>query len=313
VRHGRTGFGGGEEEESAATMGRNPPNGVLVYYWLKAKPKEKEKLTVEILDGDKVIRTYTNEKKEREGAEGGGAGAGGGAPDDDRAEKPIEPKEGLNRLVWDMQIVKPTLVPKAIIWGSSQGPRVAPGKYSVRLQYAGQTLTQPIEVRAHPGVSASSEDLTKQFELLRASMDGLAAAHGAVAQIREAKTQIREIGERAEKLGKGKEIREKGKALSEKMTAIEKKLVNPDLKSNQDVLNFAPALDHQFAGLAQVASSADAKPTDASWTFLKETQGKLDAILAEWKGLQGKELAEFNALVREKEIPPVVVAPVKKD
>ena len=94
--------------------------------------------------------------------------------------------------------------------------------------------------------------------------------------------------------------------------AIEKKLVNPELKSSQDVLNFAPALDHQFAGLAQVASSADAKPTDNSAVFLKEIQGQLNAVLAEWKDAQAKDLAEFNKLVREKDIPPVVVAPVKK-
>ncbi len=101
--------------------------------------------------------------------------------------------------------------------------------------------------------------------------------------------------------------------MSEKMTAIEKKLVNPDLKSNQDVLNFPPALDHQFAGLASVASSADAQPTDASWTFLKGIQSQLDGILGEWKALQAKDLAEFNKLVLEKGIPPVVVAPLKKD
>ena len=47
--------------------------------------------------------------------------------------------------------------------------------------------------------------------------------------------------------------------------------------------------------------------------FLKEIQGQLNGVLAEWKDAQAKDLAEFNKLVREKDIPPVVVAPVKKD
>ena len=300
IRFGRAGFGGGEDEETAAIAGKNPPNGAVVSYFVKQKPAEKDVVTVEFLDGDKVLRRFSSEKKERDaGAEG--------SSDEERGDKPLEPKEGLNRVVWDLQIVRPTLVPKAVIWGSSQGPRVAPGRYTIRLTCAGHTLTQPIEVLPYPGVAATAEDLRKQFELLRASMDGLAAAHEAVAEIRDAKAQIREIGERAEKLGKGKEIRENGKALGDKLTAIEKKLVNPELKSNQDVLNFAPALDHQFAGLASVASSADAKPTDASWVFLKEIQGQLQAILADWKAAQEKDLAEFNRLVREKGIPPVAV------
>src|SRR5262249_37817847 len=115
IRYGRSGFGGGEEEETIATSGKNPPNGVLGAYFLRPKAGEKDKLTSEIIDGKKVSGSYSREKKEREG----GAESG----EDERGDKPIEAKEGLNRLVWDLQIVRPTLVPKAIIWGSSQGPR----------------------------------------------------------------------------------------------------------------------------------------------------------------------------------------------
>ncbi|MCA1582389.1 MAG: glycosyl hydrolase [Acidobacteria bacterium] len=308
VRMGGGGFGGGEDEDATNNaFGKNPANGVQVSYFLRSKPKEKEILTVEFLDGDTVLRKYTSEKKERDATDASAA------PEDDRADKPIEPKEGLNRLVWDMRVMKPTLVPKAIIWGNSQGPRVAPGKYTVRLKYGAETLTAPFEVRAHPGVSATAEDLKKQFDLLRDSRNGLTAAHEAVASMRDVRAQIRELGDRAEKLGKGKELKDKGKAISDKVTALEKKLVNPELKSSQDVLNFAPALDHQFAGLASVASSSDAKPTDASWVYLKQIQGKLDGILGEWKSLQEKDLAEFNKAVREKDIPPVVVVPKKEE
>ena len=50
----------------------------------------------------------------------------------------------MNRLVWDMRIVKPSLLPKAIIWGNSQGPKVGPGTYSVRVKYAGETITEHV-------------------------------------------------------------------------------------------------------------------------------------------------------------------------
>ena len=301
VRQNGGGFGGDDEDSPSGSLGKNPPNGVVISYWLKQKPAEKEKLTVEVLEGDRVLRTFTSEKKEHEGTEAGG--------EDDRADKPLEPKAGINRLVWDMRILKPTLLPKAIIWGSSLGPRVAPGPYAVRLKLGSQTLTQPFEVRPHPEVAAKPEDLRKQFELLRDTRNGLSSTHEAVTEIREAKAQIKEIGDRAEKLGKGKELREKGKALSDKLTAIEKKLVNPDVKANQDVLNFPPALDHQFVGLATVVGSADAKPTDASWAYYKIIRAQLDGVLAELKGVLDKDLADFNRSVREKDIPPVVVVP----
>ncbi|HLN80862.1 MAG TPA: hypothetical protein VK392_06690, partial [Thermoanaerobaculia bacterium] len=77
------------------------------------------------------------------------------------------------------------------------------------------------------------------------------------------------------------------------------------------VLNFPPALDHQLIGLASVASSADARPTDSSLTYYKEISGRLTAIFAELDGVLGKDLAEFNTMVQKAEIPPVVVVPKK--
>jgi photosystem II stability/assembly factor-like uncharacterized protein len=292
-----------DEEGSSQPVGKNPPNGVLVSYWLKEKPSEKQILTVEVLEGSRVLRTYTSEKKEQKDDS---------PPPDDSADKPIEPKAGLNRLAWDMRVLKPALVPKAVVWGTRQGPRVAPGMYSVRLKYAGETLTQPIEVRAHPEVTASSDDLKSQFRLLSDLRDRIEETHDAVGRIRDVKAQVATIGERAEKLGKGTTLKDRGKTLSDKLTEIEKKLVNPDLKSNQDVLNFPPALDHQLIGIAVAVSSADSKPTDSSGTYYKEVAGKLAGILSELDGVLGKDLADFNAEVRREEIPPVVVVPKKK-
>ena len=300
---------GDDEGASAAPVGKNPPDGVLLYYWVKEKPKESEKLTIEFLDGDRVLRAYSSEKKEKKEGEAEAGGEDGA----DREDKPLEPKEGLNRLVWDMRIVKPTLLPKAVIWGNRRGPKVAPGAYGVRVKLGDQVVAERFEVRPHPGVAASPEDLREQFRLLADARDGLSACHEAVIQIRDVKGQIEAVTKHAESLGKNKELMQKGKALSEKLTSVEKKLVNPDVKSNQDVLNFAPALDHQFAGLATVVASADAKPTDASRVYYKEIKGRLDAILAERDAAFSKDLADFNKAVRAEDIPPVVVVKVKEE
>jgi photosystem II stability/assembly factor-like uncharacterized protein len=297
--------GGFDEDAPPRALGKNPPNGVVLSYWLKEKPGEKDVLTIEILEGNTVLRSYTNQKdleKEKEQTDIGLPDAG---------DKPLEPKAGLNRLAWDMRILRPTLVPKAVVWGTREGPRVAPGTYSVRLKYGGEALTQPVRVVRHPEVAATAEDLQSQFRLLSDLRDRIEETHDAVARIRDVKAQVQTIGDRAEKLGKGTTLKDRGKALSERLTEIEKKLVNPDLKSNQDVLNFPPALDHQLIGLASVASSADARPTDSSLTYYKEISGRLTAIFAELDGVLGKDLAEFNAMVQKAEIPPVVVVPKK--
>ena len=182
----------------------------------------------------------------------------------------------------------------------------------MRLKYAGQTLTQPVEVRKHPDVPATAEDLKRQFQLLSDVRDRLEETHDAVSRIREAKEQMQALGDRAEKLGKGTTLKDRAKTISEKLSAIEKRLVNPELKSNQDVLNFPPALDHQFIGIAVAASSADSKPTDSAFAYYKEVAGRLASILSELDAVMNKDLADFNAEVRKEEIPPVVVVPKKK-
>jgi photosystem II stability/assembly factor-like uncharacterized protein len=303
VRFPGGGFGG-DDESPRLDVGKNPPAGVPISFWLKDKPKDTDKLTIEIREGETLLRSYSNEKKDKDKAKGEES-------EDDRADKPIEPKAGLNRIVWDMRILRPTLLPKAILWGSDRGPMVAPGKYSVKVRWNDQEETQGFEVVPRPGISATPADLQAQFELLRDTRDGLSAAHEAVRQIRDVKAQIQTVEDHAERLGKGAALKDEAKTLSDKLTAIEKKLVNPDIKSNQDPLNFPPALDHQFAGLASVVSSADAKPTDSSAVYYREIRGTLDGILKELQAVLDVDLAAFNRSVAQAGIPPVVAAPAK--
>src|SRR5207302_6331024 len=95
----------------AHTRGKNTPAGVIGDFWLKEKPGDTDKVTLEFLAGDRVLRTFTSAKEEKKEGE-----------EDDLAlddadkdkEKPLELHAGLNRFEWDMRILKATLVPKAV-------------------------------------------------------------------------------------------------------------------------------------------------------------------------------------------------------
>lgn len=295
---------GDVEPPQKVTAGRNGPAGAVVYYWLDRKLKEKEKLIVEVAHGDEVLRTFTSEKKDDDDKKGD-------KRKDDDGEKPLEPVPGLNRFVWDLRMLKPALVPNAIVWGSKKGPYVSPGTYAVRLKLGDRVLSESLEVRAHPGLGVSPRDLERQAILLAKIRDRITETHRAVVRIRDVKGQAEALVERATKVGKGEPLAAPAKALAEKLTAVEEKLVNPKIKAEQDVLNFQPRLDHQFIGLASVVGGAPAAPTKSAYAYYDETEAKLKAVLAELDGVLGKDLTEFNRLVREKEIPPVIVPPEK--
>jgi hypothetical protein len=64
-----------------------------------------------------------------------------------------------------------------------------------------------------------------------------------------------------------------------------------------------------FVGvLADVASSMDAPPTDASVTVFNQLSTKLDAQFAKLEAIKTADLPAFNKLVREQEVPAIMLS-----
>jgi hypothetical protein len=293
VRMERGGFG---EGGPGGALGENPPGGAVVDFWLAGKPDEKQKISIEVYAGDRLIRAFSTAKKE----EG----------DEDGVEK-MSAKEGLNRFVWDLRMFPPTLVPHAVIWGNRSGPMVAPGTYRVKLTVGDRSYDDRVEVAANPSSGATADDLKKQYEFLEAVRDSLSETHASVIRIRSVKSQIQEVLGHAKEIGKEEALKAPAKALTDRLSAIEEKLVNPKVKASQDVLNFPPKLDHQFVGLTSVVASADAAPAPSAYAYYGELKKQLDAIRAELAGVLDKDLADFNRSVRDAGVPPIVVPKTK--
>jgi len=100
-------------------------------------------------------------------------------------------------------------------------------------------------------------------------------------------------------------LAEAAKALESRLLAAESKLVNPKLKSSQDVLNFPPALDHQIVGLVSAVSSADAPPTAGALTYWAELKGTLSAAEADAKEVLERGVAGFNTELAAASVSPV--------
>jgi photosystem II stability/assembly factor-like uncharacterized protein len=294
------------EDSPPTAVGKNMPAGVIVDFWLKDKPAEKDKVTLEFLAGDRVLRTFTNQKEKKDSEEDDVVGDDG----DQDKEKPLELKAGLNRFEWDMRILKPTLVPKAVFnEGTKQPPKVAPGTYQVRLTIGDRVLTETAEVRPQPNVPATAEDLQAQHELLTAIRDRLSEAHDTVMRIRDLEAQVKGLSGRMEKTGKGDAVKTKATALAASLTAVEEKLWNPRIKADEDDLNYEPKLDHELTNLAGLVASADARPTPSEVVYYDLLKGRLAAVQAELARVIDGDVAEFNRLLQQSGIAPVLALP----
>ena len=110
-------------------VGDNPPNGAIIDYYLKTKPKADEEITLEILDaqGKVVLRKFSNHKKDKfeQPAEW---------PDRETPVELLPDAAGMNRFAWDLRIEDPVQIPGAFYADDGpRGPVVSPGSYQARL------------------------------------------------------------------------------------------------------------------------------------------------------------------------------------
>ena len=307
-------FGGG------GAVGKNPPAGALVYYWLKTslktpekkaangdaaktdgEKKEPPKITLEILDSSgKVIRKFP--KKE----EAGGAdeedffnrGGGGDLPMD----------AGLNRFVWDLRYEGATKVPKAPLWGgNTDGPVALPGTYQVKLTVQGQSYTAPLEITPDSRLTTSAADLSKQFDLLMKIRDKVTLTDDTIVQIRELREQIGVVNKHVGSDAQNKAIVDAGKALDKKMTQVEEALIQTKAKSGQDVLNFPVRLNNHFVALSGVVGSAETAPTQQSYEVFDLLSKQLDEQMAKWNEIVGTDVPAYNNLVKQQQVPALKV------
>jgi photosystem II stability/assembly factor-like uncharacterized protein len=306
--------GGGAPLPPTATIGQNPPAGVVVYYSLKTKPANE--VSLEFLDASgKSIRKFTSRVQRTEGSEGAAGEArpaqaeeesprGAGAP----PRLPLD--VGLNRFAWDLRYTDAVRFPGMILWaGETRGPRVTPGKYQVRLTVDGFTMTESFEIKSDPRLSTTAADYAKQLELGLKIRDKVSETHNAVIQIRDLRRQIDDLVKRVKDQPGYKTVNDAGTALNKNLQAVEEALYQTKNQSNQDPLNFPIRLNNKLAALGGVVGEAEYGPTDQSYAVYEELTTQLDSQLQRLGQILKTEVPAFNQLVKEQNIPAVVIKP----
>ena len=288
-------------------VGENPPTGIVLYYYLKTPPKEKEEVTLEILDGNgRAIRKYSSKKQastlpaeaQEEEEEVG----------EKTTSEPLPVEAGLNRFNWDLRYEPAAKVEGYSLWdyeGGIEGPMAAPGTYQARLTVAGHALTAPLEVRLDPRVKASPEDLREQLELALEIHRNLTRLDTTVNQIRSLHSQIRNLDR--ELGGTSKDLVAASQDLDKKLSSLEEKLINPKIASSEDSLAYAIQLDGKLAALETAVESADAAPTDGDRAAYADLDHALEQQLTAWDSIRTHDLADVNDLARRDKVQAIVL------
>jgi photosystem II stability/assembly factor-like uncharacterized protein len=282
------GFGGGGGGGGQPQVGTNPPNGAVVFYYLRQTPDSE--VTLEFLDGrDSTIRRFSTRPRE---------------PADS-----LRVSAGMNRFVWNLRYPSATGFPGMILWsGNLQGPVAPPGAYKARLSIGGWHATETFAVKRDPRVDVTDADLQSQFDFLLRIRDRVSAANDAVRRIRAVKEQLDALGARARRLpAAGARITAAADTLKGRLAAVEEEIYQVRNRSNQDPLNYPIRLNNKIAALSGVVASADAKPTDQSLQVFDALSAALQVQLDRLKAILDADVPAFNRLVREADVPALTV------
>ncbi|HYV90659.1 MAG TPA: hypothetical protein VE978_02710 [Chitinophagales bacterium] len=296
---------GGSFSSPDMQTGENAPNGVLVHYYLKNKPKKELKLQFSTAKGDTII-TYSSVKDKK------------GEPikiskdfyEDKKMKRPgiLPVDSGMNTFVWDMRYPDATQVDGTnIMWaGSVVGPTAIPGNYAVKM-FIGDSLIaqQTFAIVKDPRLTTTDADYAAQMDLLIKINKKLSETHKAINDINKAIGQINSYLGNVSDTAQASSLRKFIQPTIDSLNGIAEKLYNPKAKAIQDVLAHPIMLNDKLAGVGSVVGSADGKPTKSSYDAFNDLSSRINAQLAKLKKIMDEKIPEFNRMVEEKKIPAV--------
>ncbi|MBM4421329.1 MAG: glycosyl hydrolase, partial [Chloroflexi bacterium] len=304
----------GEKGAKIIDAGTNPPNGVLVHYWLQRKPKGQA--TLSFLDArGRLIRSFTSARPDEKartdpprtpeppGQKPSKGTAQPPAPKGPRV--PVEP--GLNRFPWNMRYPDAAKVEGEGTWEAFEaalvGPQVSPGNYQVRLEVDGERIMAPFEVRKDPGVSATQADLDEQLRLRLRIRDKLTETHQAINALRRLRAQIDGWVDRAEEHGRRSRVARAATSLKTKLGAIEGELIQTKARSNREAQSYPAKLNAKLVALEDAVGGSDFEPTQGMRDVFADLTRRIDAQLAKWKAVLVTDVPAFDELVRGSSVP----------
>ena len=273
--------------------GQNPPAGVLIYYKLKAKPSSD--VTIQVKDASgKLVNQFTSKPEPKEDT----------GPEEDEGRRPAPKpgtKPGLNRFVWDLRYTDATKFPGMILWAASvRGPQVVPGTYTVEVSADGHTEKQTVTVKPDPRIASTPEDYRKQLDLALQILDRFSAANQAVLEMRRAHTELEHYT-----ANPNPKLASEAKRISDELDTVESAVYQTKLRANEDALNFPIKINNKLGALLGTVTASDTAPTEQSYAVFKELSAQLQVQLDKLKQINAQDVASFNRMVRDQNIPAI--------
>jgi hypothetical protein len=282
-----------EQGGAVGGIGRNPLPGLTIDYYLPPYFSDTSRLTLRILDQDgTVIRAYSNQKQTSTGV---------------TIESSLPTHVGINRFFWDLRRDPIPQVPGIFMLQGFRGSSVAPGTYTLHLEGMGLDLKQDCEILPDPRLEARKRHFNEQQEVLVTIESAVKDIHHCVQQMQDVKAQVEQLNGTLAKNASVDDLVMVGKEVVLQIDEWEKQLVQPELTNFQDAISYPNQLSAELINLMFKVDTHDPIVTAGAKQRLADLLQQWDDMKNDLEGIIHGDLAQYNRLFREKEIPAVIV------
>lgn len=276
-------------------LGPNPPDGVLIDFYLKEKPAKGQTVKITILDSSgKAIRQM-----------------------DDRA-----PDAGINRVNWDLRYDPPVkLTPEqeealaqGIFGGGARGPAADPGTYTVKVALGDDSQTQTVQLQEDPRIQISSADaaarhdaIMQMYALYKSGSESQRFMAGLKKSLDDAITSWKKP--EAPKIPA--EIMKQAEALQKKVNDLSGKFVSEGGFGAGGPLHYTPPpLPQRVGRLMNQLDGYSAAPTQPEKDEMAAVSQELNQAVEALHGLINTDLASLNKALNDAGVPHITAEPL---
>jgi hypothetical protein len=260
----------------------NPPAGAWVTVYLKSAPKTPVTVTISDKAG-KPVRTL-------------------------RARG----EAGVNRIVWNLRHDLPgapaagasgggpgalaSAPPAGGRGGAPQGPAVVPGEYTVRVEAAGQTLSDTVRVTLDPGVQAMAADLDAQAQASFQALALAARVNSVIERVDAMLGQLATLDAQLAKQTPAPAVRRQVTQALESLRAFR----DDELARPAPVMGYRqyPRLREDVQSLAGYLGRGFRAPNAGELERMKDLALQVDQAVAKVNGIIAKNIAAINEAMK---------------
>jgi photosystem II stability/assembly factor-like uncharacterized protein len=280
------------------TVGRNPPNGAFINYWLGDGIEGPVSVRIDNAAGE-TVRTLNGTAH-----------------------------TGVNRVVWNLQgepqpEIRLRTKPLYADWvkfndagwrpgggegffGGPTGVTQPPGTYMVTLEVGGQSYSRELTVLKDPNSDGTMADIMQQTAMAEDIQQDIVTASEMVNRIELIRRQLVDLQSIVTASGEGEDIAAAADSLEQRFISVEGEMMQLKSAQGVDGVRWPAMLISRLQYLRGNVATADFRPTDQQREVHALLKEQLTHLQEEFDALLAEDLPAFNQMLQAKNVTPII-------